>query len=154
MTPPAPWFFEKIPDGIPSGWPWCSEEFQIMYYRFAISVVRWAGQLDFLSHGHLGDSLVPAFDDLALANLKREGFSPVSWRVKFFAIWELPFAKKAQKRTHMNFAQKQWKNHNTSFFQPKIRFFPNNFEAWKASMSPDAFLGLKWPIWGGFTVPT
>ncbi len=54
----------------------------------AVRKVGGASQLGPLADGHLGDSLVPAADDLALADLELERRIAVTRRVELFAVGE------------------------------------------------------------------
>ena len=55
----------------------------------AVSVVGRASQLGLLALLELADSLIPASDDLADADLEREGLSAGSTRVENAAVLEL-----------------------------------------------------------------
>lgn len=52
----------------------------------AVSLVTGDGQLSLSALGQLRDTLVPALDDLALANLALEGLATVSRGVKLLAV--------------------------------------------------------------------
>lgn len=63
----------------------------------AVGIVRRADQLGALANAQLGDSLVPAADDLALADGELEGLVAVARRIKLWAIkrsitqfWDIP----------------------------------------------------------------
>jgi hypothetical protein len=54
----------------------------------SVCVLRRADQLGDLTLAHLGDTLVPALDDLALAQHKFELFSTIAGRVELLAVRE------------------------------------------------------------------